>query len=306
LTNGVNGNQVGTAGSLIDPQLGPLANNGGSTQTHALLPGSPAIDTADNGTCAAAPINNRDQRGVARPTDGDGNGTATCDIGAYEAPAVAPPTGSGGDKDDDDEAVPTPTPVPLSDQVFDCWPWEIIVPPLVVPNAGTICQPSLGTPLPIPSTLRYLGHSTDVVIKDAAGMPVTQFNPSLKICFRYTQTELDAVGGKASDFLIQTLRNGNWESLPTNPASDPSPTVLGRVCAPVDHLTLFALFVQDGQTAPAEANNPLAPVKYLPETGVQPVSLWGLRLNGALVTIGGAVFVVTMIAGMWLIWRKQN
>ena len=64
-----------------DPLLGPLANNGGPTQTMALLPGSPAVDAGSNGTCLPA-----DQRGVAR-TDGDGDGTVTCDIGAYEAPA---------------------------------------------------------------------------------------------------------------------------------------------------------------------------------------------------------------------------
>ena len=40
LTNGVNGNLVGVG----DPGLGALANNGGPTQTIALLPGSPAID----------------------------------------------------------------------------------------------------------------------------------------------------------------------------------------------------------------------------------------------------------------------
>jgi uncharacterized repeat protein (TIGR01451 family) len=51
-----------------------LAGNGGSTETLALLPGSPTIDA---GTCSGAPPT--DQRGVARP-----QGT-TCDIGAYEA-----------------------------------------------------------------------------------------------------------------------------------------------------------------------------------------------------------------------------
>src|SRR5262249_822381 len=32
----------------VDPLLGPLQNNGGPTWTHALLPGSPAIDSGDN------------------------------------------------------------------------------------------------------------------------------------------------------------------------------------------------------------------------------------------------------------------
>ncbi len=61
-----------------DPNLGPLADNGGPTQTFALLPGSPAIDAGDDATCAASPVNNLDQRGVARPQG------SHCDIGAYE------------------------------------------------------------------------------------------------------------------------------------------------------------------------------------------------------------------------------
>jgi len=61
-----------------DPNLGPLANNGGSTQTFRLLPGSPAKDAGDDATCAASPVNNLDQRGVTRPQG------SHCDIGAIE------------------------------------------------------------------------------------------------------------------------------------------------------------------------------------------------------------------------------
>jgi len=54
--------------------LGPLADNGGPTWTHALLPGSPALDAANDTVCPAT-----DQRGVIRPQG------PHCDIGAFEA-----------------------------------------------------------------------------------------------------------------------------------------------------------------------------------------------------------------------------
>ena len=62
-----------------DPMLEPLANNGGETMTHAIVPGSPAIDAGNNASCTVT-----DQRGYQRPYDGDTNGTPTCDIGAFE------------------------------------------------------------------------------------------------------------------------------------------------------------------------------------------------------------------------------
>ncbi len=74
--------------------IGPLDDNGGPTKTHALLSGSPAIDTADDAICAADPVNGIDQRGSARPFDGDEDGTAHCDIGAFEL-LIAPRAGCG-------------------------------------------------------------------------------------------------------------------------------------------------------------------------------------------------------------------
>jgi predicted outer membrane repeat protein len=64
-----------------DPKLGPLQDNGGPTHTMALGPSSAAIDAADDAVCAAAPVNNLDQRGITRPQG------PHCDIGAFE---VAP------------------------------------------------------------------------------------------------------------------------------------------------------------------------------------------------------------------------
>jgi len=61
--------------------IGPLRNNGGSTLTHALLPGSNAIDAGDSVQPCIDPNGplTTDQRGFARYVDG------LCDIGAYES-----------------------------------------------------------------------------------------------------------------------------------------------------------------------------------------------------------------------------
>ena len=74
---------------MASPKLGPLQNNGGPTQTHALLPGSPAIDAGNSFGCRdnLGALLATDQRGFFRTADGDSNGTARCDIGAYEAKA---------------------------------------------------------------------------------------------------------------------------------------------------------------------------------------------------------------------------
>lgn len=91
-TNAADGN--GAPASLLiltngDPNLDALANNGGSSFTHALLPGSVAIDTADATACSSSAVNNFDQRNFARPVDGNDDTIAACDIGAFEFRAAA-------------------------------------------------------------------------------------------------------------------------------------------------------------------------------------------------------------------------
>jgi hypothetical protein len=67
---------------ILDPTL---AFNGGPTQTHALVLGSPAIDAGGTDcTDATGDPLDTDQRGRPRVVDGDGDGTAACDIGAFE------------------------------------------------------------------------------------------------------------------------------------------------------------------------------------------------------------------------------
>ncbi len=74
VTDGVDNNLTSA-----DPGLGPLQDNGGDTETHALLDGSPALDVIP---VVSSSCNNSgvvtDQRGISRP---QGN---NCDIGAVE------------------------------------------------------------------------------------------------------------------------------------------------------------------------------------------------------------------------------
>lgn len=68
-----------------DPRLGPLADNGGPTRTHALRAGSPAIDAWSvlrGPTRAGCPA--IDQRGVRRPATDGHHDPARCDIGSVE------------------------------------------------------------------------------------------------------------------------------------------------------------------------------------------------------------------------------
>jgi hypothetical protein len=75
-----NHNLLGSSTSPLNPLLGPLQNNGGPTQTTALLAGSPAIDAGDN---TNAPAYDQRGPGFARIVNG------TIDIGAFEVQNIS-------------------------------------------------------------------------------------------------------------------------------------------------------------------------------------------------------------------------
>ncbi len=90
---------LNAAGDLknADSKLAAPFFNGGpipTLLTMKLKPGSKAIDAGDATICADGPVNGEDQRGTARPQDGDATPPAACDIGAYEGDALFPGFGS--------------------------------------------------------------------------------------------------------------------------------------------------------------------------------------------------------------------
>ena len=127
-TTGVNIIQDGSiaAGANVivaDPLLGPLADNGGPTQTHAILPGSPAVNAGDNSLAVDADGNPLafDQRGnpfVRIPS-------GAVDIGAFELQAYLVDTlldESDGDFSKGDlslrEAIELSNANPLIDEIY--------------------------------------------------------------------------------------------------------------------------------------------------------------------------------------------
>lgn len=83
---------IGDQNGVTDPGLGPLADNGGPTQTHAVRSGSPALDKGNGGSLTV------DQRGEPRPVDFPSVANATggdgSDVGSFELQVlpITPPT----------------------------------------------------------------------------------------------------------------------------------------------------------------------------------------------------------------------
>ena len=80
----------GPVGGAVDPMLGPLTDNGGSTFTHAPMVNSPVIDVGDP---SVVPGTTTDQRGAERVFDGDAIPGARIDMGSVEFGSPLPPSG---------------------------------------------------------------------------------------------------------------------------------------------------------------------------------------------------------------------
>jgi hypothetical protein len=124
------GDQINT-----DPMLGPLQDNGGPTFTHALLPGSPAIDTGDP---AFVPPPNFDQRGPGFDRVVNGR----IDIGSFEVQVAGTPTPTP-------TASPTISPTPTSTPTTTVTP-TVTATPTSSPTA-TVTPTVTSTPTSTPT-----------------------------------------------------------------------------------------------------------------------------------------------------------
>jgi uncharacterized repeat protein (TIGR01451 family) len=146
--------------TAVDPDLVPLANNGGPTQTHALRASSPAVDRGTPTGCLDAlggPLTT-DQRGLPRTVDGNNDGVARCDVGAYEfgavatpAPVTTGPAAAGGPGTADVRITKTgPANVTLgSNAVYT----------ITVTNAGPATAEDVTVNDPVPADLTFISNS---------------------------------------------------------------------------------------------------------------------------------------------------
>jgi hypothetical protein len=209
------GNNVsddGTCGFPADPRLGPLASNGGPTQTHAFLPGSPAIDNVTSAIIAGRSIGCKDefgspltvdQRGVPRPLG------AACDTGAVELD-LNTPMGTAVDVQPLDTTTGT-TPVTLT---FSSISAE---------GETTVSSSSAGPPPPagfkVGSPAVYFELRT-----------TASFSPPVTVCIDYTGITFTGTPQ------ILHFEGGAWVPLATK--SDMNMVI----CADADSLSPFALF----------------------------------------------------------------
>src|SRR5438067_3167420 len=141
------GDQINT-----DPMLGPLQDNGGPTFTHALLSGSPAIDSGEPNfdPYAFSPPLLYDQRGdgFARVVNDH------IDIGALEVQPAPTPTPAA-----------TPTPTATATPIRTATPKPVRTPPA---SSALIVSPALASMTLNPATLTGGANSTGTVTLSAA------------------------------------------------------------------------------------------------------------------------------------------
>ncbi len=278
----------GTNARNVAALLGSLQNNGGPTDTRALLAGSPAINRGDS-ACPPA-----DQRGVAR-SDG------ACDSGAYEDPTVLPPTPTNPPPPGPTSTPITPPPGPTSPPggnpgpqptpagvrpvggaggAFQCSDWLVTIPPGAVPDGGGIeCgsyDPSFAPGAP--AGYQLLRRTININLYHPSGSQIITATHPLTLCAPYSAAELNTAGNSPASFRILTASiGGTWTTLTTT-----ADTVARRACAISARPRLFELSVTgsgSGQIYVVQAGDNLFRIALRYGTTVSAIQtangLWG-------------------------------
>ena len=194
--------------------LGPLQDNGGPTFTHALLPGSVAIDAVMDCTDLSdppAPVST-DQRGLPRPKDGDGNGSVLCDAGAFELQPCS---------------VTCPANITQSNDPNQCGAVVTYPAPTTTGDCFTVtCSPASGS---------FFPKGMTTVNCDASG---TAANPDCTFTITVNDTQAPTITCPAN--ITQSTDPNQCSAVVTYPAptvSDNCPGVGTPTCTPVSGAT---------------------------------------------------------------------
>ena len=133
--------------------------------------------------------------------------------------------------------------------------WEVNVPAGLLADGSfvSIMQIADDAGLSLGANLNRLNSTVNIRIFDPSGNPLTTFDPPLEICYYYTAANLDAADEDPGNLIINTAVDeySSWSFLETyHEAAE------GKVCASVNHLSLFTL------TVPG--------ISALPDTGFAP------------------------------------
>lgn len=181
---------------------------------------------------------------------------------------------------------------------IDIGPLTIVIGEDAVAAPGTLQVAPLvpGDAMPPGANFSMFGRQLSIVFYDANGqiVPHPTFARPIQICFAYAQADLDAIGGNPANFAIRFFDElaNNWVTLPTTPAPG------NKVCASVDHLTLFALTGAAGVTGSA----------VQPATGPIPASLPRTDESGVVIPswVWAAIALLLVTGAALVFWTRRR
>ena len=267
--------------STAGPFLGALGNNGGPTQTMLPQPGSPAIDAAVGSPTTV------DQRGLARPEDGDNRGTAVADIGAVEVlshadsvlAGLVPSTGHLTPAFNGDTTSYTLI-VPAATSSLTLTPSAARAAAVLTVNGAPVASGALAlNPAGTPTTLT-------ITFSPAAGFSATTYTVTVqRRDALVVTTGSDSGAGSLRQALADAASASGPDLITFAPALNGATISLSTGALTVADVTLDATALANGLTLNGGGTDRIISV-----TGGSVVSLRGLTFTGGSSAGGGAIY----------------